>query len=282
MTIHWVTGFFDIPVPVFEAGRDFWLGVTGYALSSPRGRRADFATLVPGTGNAYLRVQRIYDGPGGCHLDFHTPQWAQMAARASRLGARRVLAEEGLVVFRSPGGLAFCVSGEDGGPVRPPAARWSGRSVSCIDQFCLDIPADVYDPECGFWADLTGWKLHDSPVAEFRHLTRPAAMPLRLLLQHTGDLPGTTVRAHPDLACSGTGAEVARHEALGATRSHDGDGWITMRYPAGLEYCITRRDPGTGADLRHERGHAASAGATETPADLHGIRVRVTYGRDDT
>jgi hypothetical protein len=93
---------------------------------------------------------------GGSHLDFYTPQWAEVAARAGRLGARRFLAEEGLVVFRSPGGLAFCVSGEDGGPVRPPAARWSGRSVSRVDQFCLYIPADVYDAECRFWADLTG------------------------------------------------------------------------------------------------------------------------------
>jgi hypothetical protein len=63
MTIQWVTGFLDFPASVFEAGRHFWLGVTGYTLSPPRGPRADFATLVPGEGDAYLRVQRTYDGP---------------------------------------------------------------------------------------------------------------------------------------------------------------------------------------------------------------------------
>jgi hypothetical protein len=110
----------------------------------------------------------------------------------------------------------------------------------------LDIPADSYDAEYSFWADLTGWEPQDSPLAEFRHLTRPAGMPLRLLLQATGDPPGTTVRAHPDLACSGAEAEVARHEGLGATWTHDGKGWITMRDPAGLAYCIARRDPGPG------------------------------------
>jgi hypothetical protein len=110
----------------------------------------------------------------------------------------------------------------------------------------LDIPADVYDAECGFWADLTGWELQDSPLAEFQRLARPSGMPLQLLLQRTGDPPGTTVRAHPDLACSGISAEVTRHVRLGATWSHDGDGWITMRDPAGLEYCITRRDPSMG------------------------------------
>jgi Glyoxalase-like domain len=243
VAIQWLTGFLDLPVPAFEAGRDFWCDVTGYTLSPPRGPRADFVTLVPGEGDAYLRVQRIYDGPAGCHLDFHAPDWAEVAARACRLGARQVYTEEGLAVLSSPGRLPFCVSDEDGGPDRPPAARWPGGSVSRADQFCLDIPADVYDSECGFWADLTGWEQQDSPLAQFRHLTRSAGMALRLLLQRTGDPAGTAVRAHPDLACSGTGAERARHEELGATWVHDGDGWITMRDPAGLAYCITERSP---------------------------------------
>jgi hypothetical protein len=66
MAIQWVTGFLDFPAPVFEAGRHFWLGVTGYTPSPPG---ADFATLVPGEGDAYLRVQRTYDGAAGCHLE---------------------------------------------------------------------------------------------------------------------------------------------------------------------------------------------------------------------
>jgi hypothetical protein len=243
MATEWVTGFLDFPAMGFEAGRDFWLGVTGYVLSPPRGPRADFATLVPRDGDAYLRVQRTYDGPVGCHLDFHATDWAELAVRARELGARQVYAEEGLEVFRSTGGLPFCVSGENGGPARPPAARWPGGPVSRLDQFCVDIPSDIYDEECGFWAELTGWELRDSRLTQFRYLTRLAGMPLRLLLQRTGDPPRTTVRAHPDLACSDAEAERARHEELGATWSYDGDTWITMRDPAGLAYCITRRDP---------------------------------------
>jgi hypothetical protein len=243
MPIRWVTGFFDFPPMRFEAGRDFWAGVTGYTLSPPRGPRGDFATLVPGAGDAYLRVQRTGAGPAGCHLDFHAADWAGLAARARQLGARPAHAEAGLAVLRSPGGLPFCVSGDDGGPVRPPAARWPGGSVSRVDQFCLDIPADVYDAECGFWADLTGWQPRAGPLPEFRHLERAAGMPLRLLLQRTGDPPGTRVRAHPDLACASADAEAVRHERLGSARSHDGDGWITLRDPAGMAYCITHRDP---------------------------------------
>jgi hypothetical protein len=247
MTIQWVTGFFDFPVPGFEAGRDFWLGVTGYALSRPRGPEGDFATLLPGQGDAYLRVQRIFEGPARCHLDFHAADWAELAARADGLGARRVFTEEGLAVFSSPGRLPFCVTGEGGGQAIPAATGWPGGSVSRVDQFCLDMPADVYEAECRFWAELTGWEPRDSSLAEFRFLTRPAGMPLRLLLQRTGEPPGTAVRAHPDLACSAVDAEVARHKRLGAAWLHDGDRWITMRDPAGLAYCITRREPGTGA-----------------------------------
>jgi glyoxalase superfamily protein len=243
MTIRWLTGFFDFPAAQFEIGKQFWVGVTDYAMSPPRGPRGDFATLVPGEGDAYLRLQRIYDAPAGCHLDFHALDWAEQAVQADGLGARRVFTEDGLAVFRSPGGLPFCVSGEDGGPSTPPAIRWPCGPVSRVDQFCLDIPADAYEAECGFWADLTGWEPHDSPLTEFRHLTRQTGMPLRLLLQRTNDPPGTTVRAHPDLACSGVEAEVSRHEELGAAWSHDGDGWIAMRDPTGLPYCITRRDP---------------------------------------
>src|ERR1700677_1883100 len=182
MTIGWVTGFFDVPASVFEAGRDFWLGVTGYALSLPRGPRGDFATLVPGSGDAYLRLQRIYDGPAGCHLDFHAPDWAELATRADGLGAQRMLAEEGLVVFRSPGGLAFCVTGDDGGPATPPASRWSGGSCSRVDQYCLDIPADGYDAECRFWEELTGWETREARLRRRACLGRavlPAGRPPR-------------------------------------------------------------------------------------------------------
>jgi hypothetical protein len=245
MTIRWMTGFFDFPVRRFPAGRDFWLGVTGYALSPPRGPKGDFATLLPSDGDAYLRVQRIYDGPAACHLDFHAPGWAELAARADRLGAHREFTEEGLAVFRSPGRLPFCVSDEGGGPSSPPAARWPGGSVSRLDQFVLDIPADRYDAECSFWADLTGWELRDSPPTRLAGLTGPAGMPLRLMLRRAGAAPAATVSAHPDLASSGVEEEVARHQALGATRSQDHDGWVTMRDPAGLAYRIAPRDPGT-------------------------------------
>jgi hypothetical protein len=246
VAIRWLTVFLDFPVASFETSRAFWLGVTGYRLSPPRGPRGDFATLVPGSGDAFLRVQRIYDGPPRCHLDVHADDVDQTARRAASLGARTVFREPGLVVFSSPGGLVWCVVRHEGEEHRPLPPRWPGGHRSLVDQLCLDIPAEAHDTECAFWAALTGWERREGSQPEFSHLVRPGGMPLRLLLQRTGDEPGRPVRAHVDLACDDVSAERRRHESLGAVPIRTMPGWTTMRDPAGLEYCITRRTPDTG------------------------------------
>ena len=69
MTFRWLTVFLDFPAPAFEPGVAFWQEATGYGLSAFRGPRGEFATLLPPSGEAYLRVQRVLDGDGGCHLD---------------------------------------------------------------------------------------------------------------------------------------------------------------------------------------------------------------------
>jgi hypothetical protein len=47
-------------------------------------------------------------------------------------------------------------------------------------------------------------------------------------------------------ACEIDAAECRRHEALGAAVAYEGRVWTTLRDPAGIAYCITRRDPDTG------------------------------------
>jgi predicted enzyme related to lactoylglutathione lyase len=282
VVIRWVTGFLDFPAATFEAGRDFWLGVTGYELSPPRGPRSDFATLVPPDGDAFLRVQRIYGGPAGCHLDVHADDWEATSKRAVGLGAEVLHTEQGLVVLRSPGGLPWCVVEHEGEEGRPAPTRWPAGHRSLVDQICLDIPASQYDAECRFWVALTGWELRESSHQEFRSLARPAGMPLRLLLQRTQEPPGEPVRAHLDLACNDASAEALRHQSLGATLVRKPPGWMTLRDPAGLEYCVTRRDPDTGlvlpraADVDHERGERAEQflscrGILDRSGRVHGL-----------
>ena len=111
-----------------------------------------------------------------------------------------------------------------------------------VDQVCLDIPPEMWDAECDFWASQTGWELFDGGTPEFRRLRKPAGHPLNILLQRL-DSEGGHVRAHLDLSADDREAEVRHHEGLGATVVSVHEGWTVMRPPAGPVYCITRRTP---------------------------------------
>jgi hypothetical protein len=238
VTVRWLTAFLDLPADRFVPAVDFWTAVTATTVSATRGERGEFATLVPADGDAYLRVQRVDDGPGGIHLDLHVDDVDATAGRAATLGATPI----GGVALTSPAGLRFCLVRHRGESVRPEGGL--GR----VDQVCIDVPAARDDGERAFWAALTGWEHRAGALAEFTYLERPAAMPLRLLLQRLGpDDPGTAARAHLDLACGARIDEtVAAHELLGASFVRRGARWTTMADPAGLPYCLTARDPVTG------------------------------------
>lgn len=124
--------------------------------------------------------------------------------------------------------------------MRPGAATWPGGHRSIVDQVCLDIPAERYDAECDFWAELTGWPVVASRSPEFQWLDVPDDQPLRVLLQRL-EAPDGPVRAHLDLATDDRPAEVARHVALGAGVLDPRPRWTVLRDPAGSAYCITDR-----------------------------------------
>ncbi len=241
MTIRWVTAFLDLPAASYDEAVRFWSTATGTSASSRRGEHDEFVTLLPQHGDAWLRVQRVDDGPGGVHLDLHVEDVTPFAWRAVSLGATEVMREDGLVVLRSPGGLPFCV------------VDWGGETTRAdpqpgvVDQVCLDIPPAHLEGEVAFWSDLTGWELRHGAATEFFVLRRPAGQPIRLLLQRLDDDPGTGVTAHLDLAAGDERDEVAqRHVALGARLLRERRSWLTLRDPAGHEYCVTGRDPTTG------------------------------------
>lgn len=223
----WLTAFLDLTVDEFDPAVAFWREVTGYDLSPARGAYAEFATLLPRTGDAFLRVQRVDEGPSHVHLDLHAPGQA-FEARTT------------------PGGLPFCLVGEPAG-VRPPAATWPGGHRSLVDQVCVDIPPELWDDECDFWAETTGWELYQGGRPEFRRLRTPDGQPLNILLQRL-DASDGPVRAHLDLATDDRTAEVRRHEQLGATVAAVHSGWTVMQPPAGPIYCITGRVPPASGD----------------------------------
>jgi hypothetical protein len=245
VSIRWLTAFIDRPAASFESSVRFWTATTASALSPARGDRAQFATLLPPDGDAYLRVQRVASG-GGSHLDVHVDDIDAFTRRAVELGASNDGPSEGVNVLRSPAGLSWCVVGHDGASVRPDPLLLRSGAASLVDQLCIDIPAGCFAAECAFWSGLTGWELRTSSVRpEFTFLLRPAWSPLRLLLQRRDDVDGTA-EAHLDIATDDVVGLVAHHATLGAEVVRAFDHWTTMRDPAGLPYCITRRDPRTG------------------------------------
>lgn len=246
--VRWVTAFVDVPTDAFEASAAFWCEVTGSALSARRGDRGQFATFLPADGDAYFRIQATDDGSAGVHLDLHTDHPRGLADRAIELGATETADLGDLLLLRSPGGLPFCAVRHHGEHRRPAPLVASGLPDSILDQVCIDCPGDRLDREVDFWAAVTGWPIVGASHHEFRVLDRPEGIPIRLLLQRLGDDdPGDRVRAHLDIACGADAAQlVPRHEAAGATFIHPGRVWSTLADPAGLEYCLTQRDPVTG------------------------------------
>jgi hypothetical protein len=248
VVFRWLTLFLDFPADAFDAGVAFWREATGSALSPFRGAAAEFATLLPPDGDAYLRVQRIADGSGGVHLELHADPAAgtvdQAADRAVALGATVKHVSEGLVIAGSPGGFMFCLvrwHGENAVP-RPVVLDTGGASRA--DQLCLDIPPDAFERECEFWAALTGWDLRSGGRPEFAYLDRPAQIPLRLLLQRRDTAgPLDQVTGHADFACARRDLLAQRHAASGARVLTEFPEWIAMADPTGRPYCLTGRAP---------------------------------------
>ena len=227
----------------------FWRAVTGYRLSAARGADGQFATLMPSSGDAYLRVQRIADGAGGCHLDLHVDTDAESlnaaADRAVAAGALIRHREDGLVVAQSPGGFPFCLVEWDGERAVPPplAAADGSGGASRADTLCLDVPPDEFDRELAFWAELTGQESHPAPVPGYAYLTRQAGWPARLLLQRREQAsPDDPVSGHVDFGCTDLLAR-DRHVALGARVTGVQQYWTVLTDPAGREYCLVTRAP---------------------------------------
>lgn len=239
-SIRWMTAFLDTETDRVALAEEFWAAVTGYSLSRRRGRAHEFATLVPSKGDPHLKVQRVrQSSPGGLHLDLHTDDVAGLADRAESLGASASYQEEGYVVCGSPGGMTFCLVDHPASERTPPT-RWPG-GASLVDQVCLDIPPSMWETECRFWSDLTGWELVDrDPTDEFARLRRDEAMTLQILLQRLDD-EASVVVGHLDICSDDLGAEVRRHQELGAVVIGQYEWWTVLRDPSGRAYCITAR-----------------------------------------
>lgn len=240
MDLKWMWLFVDSAAPAGRAW-EFWRAVAAGRLSPTRGEREQFTTVLPVTGDPWLKLQAVESG-GGVHLDLDVEDVDGATRFAAGLGAREVhrYPDGTVVVMRSPGGFVFCLT------------RWHGETsqvrtgaTELVDQVCLDIPPELLDVEAGFWSRLLDIPVAPSIQPEFQLLPRPADLPVQILLQRldAGDGP---VRGHPDLACVDRAAAAERHVTLGASLVREHPWWTVLTDPAGMAYCLTDRHPVTG------------------------------------
>lgn len=237
--VRWLWAFLDTPRENAERSWAFWSAVTRSTTSARRGADGEFATLIPATGDPWIKVQSVAQGAGGIHLDLDVDDPRAASATARELGATVIAehGEDGYVVLRSPGGFVFCLT-HVGGQSRQVRV---GES-DLLDQVCLDVPSSRYAAETAFWESLTGWEWAQSDVPEFSYLRRPEGMPLRLLFQRLGEEDGA-VRAHVDLACLDRAVSEERCVQAGAAVVVRRSFWTVLTDPCGREFCLTDRTP---------------------------------------
>jgi predicted enzyme related to lactoylglutathione lyase len=99
-----------------------------------------------------------------------------------------------------------------------------------------------------FWADVLGWRITEEEPDEVA-LEPPAGSPADgvvpdLLFLAVPEEKAGKNRLHLDLRPEDQAAEVARIEALGATRVDIGQGpdvtWVVLADPEGNEFCVLR------------------------------------------
>ena len=236
----WLTVFLDYPAAEFDAGVAFWRGGTGYALSDARGAHGEFASLLPGSGDEFLKVQRVAEGGPRLHLDLHVADPAASAAAAQAAGAELVRASpDGYFVLTSPAGFTFCLVGHKLARV-PAAALWPDGHRSRVSRFCLDVPRKHYAAEVAFFQQvLGGWWLE---VQEPETALYPAGDgPLDVRLQ-PAELTAQ-VTSHLHIVTDDLEAEVARLTALGARARAARSGKTIMEAPGGTALCVVERGP---------------------------------------
>ena len=238
---QWLHVFLDVASEVSERSATFWSAALGWPLGEPWLGLPEFRSFVPPEGDSYIHQQVGDHGPR-IHFDLEVPErsWAD---RLVDLGAVITGQAAGWCPMRSPGGLPFClVSRTDH---RRPAAQRFGDHSARLVQICVDSPVELHDREVDFWRQATGWRWSPGNGDEFAgKLYPPAGSSAQLLFQRLGtDDAASAVRAHIDLGAENVAAEAARLVELGAAKLGPGRGWIVLRDPVGMVFCVTGNSP---------------------------------------
>lgn len=111
---------------------------------------------------------------------------------------------------------------------------------------CITVDADDHSAQAKWWADALGWTVTFDDDEEAA-VEPPAALNNvvpDLLFIKVPEGKSHKNRLHFDLRPDDQALEIARFEALGATRVDIGQGddesWLVMADPEGNEFCILR------------------------------------------
>jgi Glyoxalase-like domain len=100
----------------------------------------------------------------------------------------------------------------------------------------VDVPVGEFDRETKFWSEALGAEPRIDPAdPEYAELGEPTPG-FKFYVQGVG----APARMHVDIETDDVEAEVARLEALGASRVGQIKSWWVMRDPAGLLFCVVR------------------------------------------
>ena len=112
------------------------------------------------------------------------------------------------------------------------------------------LSVDVHDPASlgRWWAEALGWRVtyeeDDEVVIEPPAGSHEDGVAADILFLRVPEGKAVKNRLHLDLRPDDQAAEVARFEALGATRADIGQGddvsWVVLADPEGNEFCILR------------------------------------------
>lgn len=127
----------------------------------------------------------------------------------------------------------------------------------------LDLPADDFEREVGFWSTVTGSALSPprGDAGEFATLQPPSGTPI-LKVQRVGDEPA---RLHLDIHVDDVAAAVEHAVGLGASVVYEGD-WTVLSSPAGFVHCIVGHLAGTERPAAHGAALVDQL-AIDVPAD---------------
>lgn len=222
----------------------FWSAALGLPVHDPdEGGEGLYAVLGAAAGGWHVEVQKV-EHESRLHLDIEADDVDAEATRLEGLGAQRLGNPRGRWwVMQAPSGQKFCVVRRRGREAPAPAVATPGaRHHSGLIALVIDCQAPSLGESVDFWSAALqrGIASRDQDGdGKYAELETDDDEPY-LLLQRVDHEP----RVHLDIQADDLDAEVARLEALGATRVGFVRRWWVLQAPTGQRFCVVPRPPG--------------------------------------